>query len=193
MTDSNESASFRAPRLDFTGVHESNATNSNASGLSFIQGSSPPELYGSQSRNLQEDELPPPVLSAPPASIHSVVDRMAEEAQSQAALGERRLEEALQEAEQAEQLASAQTEDNANASIPSNLPNSPRRPQVAVLQAYPEGGDSLFQFGFSQVPALLQTNSLNVVGTSEQEASNTNVQFALNFSQVVDSQAMTQI
>lgn len=53
--------------------------------------------------------------------------------------------------------------------------------------------DPLFHFGFSQLPGILQASTGEEADTLMTAANDSDEQFALNFSQLVDTQAMTQI
>lgn len=53
--------------------------------------------------------------------------------------------------------------------------------------------DPLFHFGFSQMPGVFQASTGEEADTSMTAANDSDEQFALNFSQLVDTQAMTQI
>jgi hypothetical protein len=77
IPDSNESASYRPPRFDTnenmaSQSHASRSVGVDSSALSSLHASSPPdksieaELHAS---TRYDDELAPPILSAPPASI----------------------------------------------------------------------------------------------------------------------------
>lgn len=73
------------------------------------------------------------------------------------------------------------------------LSNDIAASQVAAAGTAQEDPDSLFHFGFSQMPGLIQGLSEEVRDTSMASANSSDEHFALNFSQVIDTQAMTQI
>ena len=162
--DSNESASFRPPRLSSFGAQNYSETVGSGSGLSFAYASSPPRIYASQPVHTQEDELSPPVFSAPPASIPLV-------------------------ASQLDQIAS-QMESFA---VPPTTDDVRRETQMATLGTYTNEQETSFHFGFSQVPGILQSVSREPVDDTVEDNSNSSEQFALHYSQLVDTDAMTQV
>lgn len=148
------------------GPQDYSEVGGSGSGLSFANASSPPRIYASQRVPSQEDELPPPVFSAPPASIPLV-------------------------ASQLEQVAS-QIESSAVAVV-NDLQRDIPGTQMATLGTYSLEQETAFQFGFSQVPGILQSVPKEAVEDTGEDNSNSSEQFALHYSQLIDTDAMTQV
>lgn len=168
--DSNGSASYRPPRFDSLGVEGLNESKVNGSGTSFANTSSPvrAEALKAQEPQRLDDELPPPTLSAPPASIPFV-------------------------ASQNEPVITVSAGSATDAETSGKIDNDSAGSNMAVFGTVPEEKNPLFQFGFSQMPGVLQSSTGEAGDTSMSQANNSDEQqFALNFSQMVDTQAMTQ-
>lgn len=65
--------------------------------------------------------------------------------------------------------------------------------RLPTLDSYGESRNLGFQFGFSQMPGILPATSTEAADASMEDNSSSSEQFALNFSQLVETDAMTQI
>lgn len=117
---------------------------------------------------MQEDELPPPIFSAPPASIPQVasqLDSVAQASESPAPILAGDAQKVLPEVQM----------------------------DAIATSTNPDEGQGPFQFGFSQVAGIMQSTSEEIVETEVQEPSDSSEQFGLHYSQLIDADAMTQI
>lgn len=167
--DSNESASFRAPRLQ---PLEFSASSNDASKpvnttLSSAQASSPPFVEASHDSHAQEDELPPPIFSAPPASIPQVASQ-------------------LESGSQPTESPSLKLPEDTHNAVPDDLTTLATDTGTGTQNGF-------FQFGFSQVAGILESTSNEIADTGMQDRSDSSEQFALHYSQLIDTDAMTQI